>query len=358
MATVRAGTETTSRAARIVAKQAERASGVSERAIKVARKASAAGMATVALGTGEVAIAGTAIAGGTTVRYVGEMGVGGKVKASTAAESAIKDTMLAERMAKAEARSGVKPETVFANAALPDIERLGVAGKILGVELSIESEPGKTILHLHEKISRGVYQNGHAELRAMTEALDRLNISRENQRRLMENGILGKLVDTEQLYGHSNRIRTLREGETLPVGGSSMDVMDFHLQIDRSPDIGSIKNRMVNDSELHGRWEKIDPAFPSKIDSKLFSLLFLVENRIGPSLISTSEGLARRDAIYSAEKTVGLSRLMDEKALACAESSVEAKLFLDQTAKEIPELSGLKTELINGEVLWGKDHEF
>lgn len=272
--------------------------------MRVARRASVAGMATVALGTGEVALAGTAIAGGTAVRYVGEMGAGGKAKASTAAESVIKDATLAERMAKAEARSGVKPETVFANAELPTTERLEAAGKILGVELSAESEPGKTILHLHEKVSMGVYQNGHTELRAMTEALDRLNISRENQRRLMENGILGKFVDTEQLYGHSNRIRTLHEGETLPVGGSSMDVMDFHLQIDRTPDTGSVKNRIMNDSELHGRWEKIDPTFPSKIDSKLFSLLFLVENRIGPSLISTSEGLARRDAIYSAEKTV------------------------------------------------------
>lgn len=57
IAATKMGIETTTRAARIVAKQADRAYGVSQRALKVAGKAGATGLATAALGTGGTALA-------------------------------------------------------------------------------------------------------------------------------------------------------------------------------------------------------------------------------------------------------------------------------------------------------------
>lgn len=189
IATAKAGTETAARAARIMAKQAGRASGASERALKVAGKAATAGVAALSIGTAEVAVAGTAVAAGTAVRYVGEMGAGQKKAVAGAMETATKDAALAEKMAKAEAKSGMSPETVLKNAALPDSERLVLAGNLLGVELS---EAQKTvILRLHNDVSKGIYQNGHKELRAMVEELDKAGFSRTEGRKLMENGVLG-----------------------------------------------------------------------------------------------------------------------------------------------------------------------
>jgi len=122
-------------------------------------------MATVTLGTGELAIAGTAVAGGTAVRYVGEMGAGGKEKISQKAAQEAK-------MATAEARSGVTREMVIQNANLPDGERLSRASTLLGKELS--PEQADMILHLHNDISKGVYQNGRKELRTMVNELDKV----------------------------------------------------------------------------------------------------------------------------------------------------------------------------------------
>ena len=82
LAATKAGGETAIRAARIMAKQAKRASGASKNALKVAGKASIAGATALTLGTGATTVGATAIAGGTAVRYVGEMG-GGKQKIST-----------------------------------------------------------------------------------------------------------------------------------------------------------------------------------------------------------------------------------------------------------------------------------
>lgn len=153
IATAKAGTETAARAARIVAKQAERATGVSERALKVAGKAATAGVAAMSIGAAEVAVAGTAVAAGTTVRYVGEMGAGGSKKAvAGAVETAAKDAALAEKVAKAEARSGVSPETVIKNAALPDGERLALANGLLDRKLTEVQET--TILRLHNDVSK------------------------------------------------------------------------------------------------------------------------------------------------------------------------------------------------------------
>jgi hypothetical protein len=107
---MKAGAKTAERAAKIVARQYERVSGPSERAMNVAKKAGMAGVAAMSLGTGEVALAGTAIAGGTAVQYIGEMGAGGKGKIS---EKALAEMTQAEKVAKAETRSGVSRETVL-----------------------------------------------------------------------------------------------------------------------------------------------------------------------------------------------------------------------------------------------------
>lgn len=145
----------------------------------------------MSIGTAEVAVAGTAVAAGTTVRYVGEMGAGGQKKAiAGVAETAAKDSALADKMAKAEVRSGVSPETVLKNAALPDGERLALAEGLLGRGKLTEAQK-TAILHLHNDVSNGVYQNGHKELRAMVEELDKAGFSRKEGRRLMENGVLG-----------------------------------------------------------------------------------------------------------------------------------------------------------------------
>lgn len=341
MTGMKAGAKTAERAAKIVSRQYERVSGPSERALNVAKKAGMAGVAAMSLGTGEVALAGTAIAGGTAVQYIGEMGAGKKGRIS---EKALADMTQAEKITKAEARSGVSRETVLHNSALPETDRFKLAASLLNHSLTETQEKAIRKIHGAENstekgISKGVYENGHPELRAIVEELDKAGFSREEGRKLMENGVLGKISNIEALFGHSNRTSILHQGEILPVGGSSMGKTDFFLHIDRRPEIESMKNRIINDAELHARWEKIDLSFPSKIDSKLFSLLFLIENKIGPSILNTAEGLVKRESIYSKEKTVSLSRIIDEKIAACAESSVEAKLFLDQAAKEIPELS-------------------
>ncbi len=104
---------------------------------------------------------------------------------------------------KAEAHSGVPRETVLKNASIPDtsegrLERLSVASKLLGSETApkVFTEPQwATINRLHEEVSKGVYQNDHKELRTMVEELDRVGFSREEGRKLMENGVLGKIDD-------------------------------------------------------------------------------------------------------------------------------------------------------------------
>lgn len=96
---------------------------------------------------------------------------------------------LSDKIAKAEVRSGISHETVMYNAGLPDDDRLALAAQLVGKELT---QPQKdTILRLHKDESKGVYQNGHAELRTMVKELDKVGISREKTRELIENGVLG-----------------------------------------------------------------------------------------------------------------------------------------------------------------------
>jgi hypothetical protein len=185
-AIIKDGVETSSRAAKILAKQAQRGVNASKNAVKVAGKASVAGTMAVTLGAGMTTAGAATIVEGTAVRYMGEMGGGGEKK--TVTEGA-KKIALETKIASAEAHSGVSSETVMKNANLPDAERFTIASSLLGRQMDdVERD---AILTIHNDISKGVYQNGHKELRAMTEELDKAGFSREEGRKLMENGVLG-----------------------------------------------------------------------------------------------------------------------------------------------------------------------
>lgn len=185
IATTKMGIETTTRAAQIVAKQANRAYGVSQRALKVAGKAGATGLATAALGTGGTTLAWAAVAGGSAVRFIGEMGSGGKEKVVT---RATEKATLQEKIAKAEARSRVPYETVLRNSNLPEPDRFALAATLIGHELTPAQQVA--IRSIHNDISKWVYQNGQKELRVMVKELDKVGITRTEGRKLMENGVL------------------------------------------------------------------------------------------------------------------------------------------------------------------------
>ncbi len=151
-------------------------------------------MATVTLGTGELAVAGTAIAGGTAVRYAGELGAGGKGKAP---EKAVKDA----RMATAEARSGIPRETVMKHSGLPEKERFELAESLIGHELTEDQKKAIRKIHGTENgteagISKGIYKNDYPEIRAIVKELDQAGFSRAEGRKLMENGVLGISIAT------------------------------------------------------------------------------------------------------------------------------------------------------------------
>ena len=110
------------------------------------------------------------------------MGAGGKEKISQKAAQEAK-------IATAEARSGISREIVLQNANLPDGERLSRAATLLGKK-ELTQPQKDAILHLHNDISKGVYQNGRKELRVMVEELDKVGFTREDGRILMEHGIL------------------------------------------------------------------------------------------------------------------------------------------------------------------------
>lgn len=141
--------------------------------------------------TAELWLAGAGRVWWTTIRYVWEFGTGGKKNIKT--EKISKEANLAEKIEKAEARSGISHEVVIRNAQLSPEDRLKKASELLWKQLSPEQE--QAILSIHEEISKWVYQNGHKELRAMVEKLDSVGISREDGRVLMENGVLGANFD-------------------------------------------------------------------------------------------------------------------------------------------------------------------
>lgn len=103
-------------------------------------------------------------------------------------------TIAPDKITRAGARSGISHETVMHNAGLPDAERLALAEQLVGKELNQTQKD--TILRLHNDVSKGVYQNGHAELRTMVEELDKVGISRDETRELMGNGVLGSAPKT------------------------------------------------------------------------------------------------------------------------------------------------------------------
>lgn len=90
-----------------------------------------------------------------------------------------------------------KLKNVLENAGLWDTQRLNLAEKLLWKKLT--DEQFKAILYLHNDISKGVYMNWHKELRLMVEELDKVWISRNEVRILMENWVLGKIMDRKSM---------------------------------------------------------------------------------------------------------------------------------------------------------------
>lgn len=109
----------------------------------------------------------------------------------------------------AEWKSGIPRAIVHANAQLSMEKRLQKASELLGHELTTLQK--ETVQHLHNDVSKWVYQNGHAELRTMVEELDKAGFSREEGRKLMENGVLGDLMESVRLPKIHNMESILQE---------------------------------------------------------------------------------------------------------------------------------------------------
>ncbi len=181
---------------------------------KDGRRAAVVGAAMVAGGTVETAVAGTGIVAGTTVRYAGEMGAGGKT-AESAAKLA-KEAALAEKIAKSEARSGISRETVYANAALGDAERLAKTEEVLGRKLPDSQR--EALLKAHNTGEHGVYETLPSELLAKARVLEAAGFSNAEREAIVRNGLAGNptsLAEYARSKG-SNLQEYIRENFYLP----------------------------------------------------------------------------------------------------------------------------------------------
>jgi hypothetical protein len=153
------------------------------------------------LGGTQVAVGATTVGASTLLNVAGETGSATKWVAWAKAILSKTTTTwenLATKMTRAEARSGVRPETVLKNSKLSSEARLQTSQDLLGRELT--ADQNKAILHVHENISKGVYKNEVRDLRAMLSEMDTAGFSRSESRKLMENGVLGSLDEQMEVF--------------------------------------------------------------------------------------------------------------------------------------------------------------
>lgn len=112
-------------------------------------------------------------------------------------EDSINASYISDKVLNTTKRSKIPYETVMRNSNLPEKERFALVENLLGSKFT---EPQKNAIRkihgpedsIEKGISKGIYENGYPELRAMVEELDKAGFSREEGRKLMENGVLGK----------------------------------------------------------------------------------------------------------------------------------------------------------------------
>lgn len=168
-----------------------------------------------------------------------------------------------------------------------------------------------------------------------------------------------KRPEIKQHFGKSLEIQNIRNGDLIPVGGSSM--FSNKLDMEVVADFNNFENffkeahKLVVERDLLDLRQKLDSK-DMDIDEKLFSVIYAFSQQLGEKYLNNpefngSENEINRKKNYKEKgKETKLSDIFNDNNEECAEIAVLAQGFLQR--------EGINSSYFGGEVLWGKEHEF
>lgn len=165
--------------------------------------------------------------------------------------------------------------------------------------------------------------------------------------------------EIKQHFGKSLEINHIKNGDLIPVGGSS--IFSNTLDMEVVADFNNFENffeeahKLVIERDLVDLRQKLDSK-SMDIDEKLFSIIYACSQQLGKKYFSNpefngSENEINRKKIYKEKgKETKLSDIFNTNSEECAEIVILAQGFLQS--------EGVSSSYFGGEVLWGKEDEF
>jgi hypothetical protein len=165
--------------------------------------------------------------------------------------------------------------------------------------------------------------------------------------------------EIKQHFGKSLEIKNIKNGDLIPVGGSSIfsNELDMEIVADFSSfeDFFKEAHELVAERDLVDLRKKLDSK-DMDIDEKLFSKIYAFSQKLGEKYLynsefNGSENEMNRKKIYKEKgKETKLSDIFNTNSEQCAEIAILAQGFLQS--------EGINSSYFSGEVLWKRDHEF
>lgn len=190
-----------------------------------------------------------------------------------------------------------------------------------------------------------------ALLQTMGEATEQGSIPSEQ---ILENQ-KPKEGNIERLFGHCFEAAVLKEGELVPVGGTSVFSSEANIKV--TGDFESFKGFF---EQVHETFSKIDlpklkewlASSSLEIDEKLFAELFCFTKKYEKqySIENLERSESRRKLYKEKREEVKLSDVFATDSAECGEIAALAQGYLQK--------EGIPSAYFSGEVLWSKDEEF
>lgn len=161
------------------------------------------------------------------------------------------------------------------------------------------------------------------------------------------------LDTTEKLFGQSFEIRSIENGQAIPVGGNSI----LSNQVDRTV-IGDFEHFSELLEEVRQDAHRQDTPQLKEwievkgyaIESKTLAALIALTKKLGENYRRTVNSSNVREEIYGKTADVKISDVFGKGAQECVEIAALAQYFLQEM--------GIASSFFSGEVLWRDDYEF